>query len=63
MCYTNPTFYYDLYSDLITTISVKYPPEAHTTNIQDGMVAMHLSFDTDKFTIKKLSVAFPEKLP
>jgi hypothetical protein len=62
MCYTNPTKYYDLYSDIITTANVGSPSGEHTIDIKDDIVAMHLSFDTDKFTIKKFIVYFPEKV-
>jgi hypothetical protein len=37
MCYTNPTVFYDIYSDPLTTTRIRYSPEAHT-DIQDGMI-------------------------
>jgi hypothetical protein len=60
--YANSTKYYYLYSDLITTIIVA-PPNTHTIDIHDDLVAIQLSFDTDKFTINKFLVSFPEKFP
>jgi hypothetical protein len=64
MYYTNPTVYYDLYSDLITTTTIiGYPSNAHIVGIQDDLVAMYLFFHTDKFTINTFLVSFPEKFP
>jgi hypothetical protein len=42
ICYTSPPVYYDLYSDLITTTSVGYHPEAYTIDAKQDKVEVHL---------------------
>jgi hypothetical protein len=63
ICYTNPTFYCDIYYDLITTNSAGYSPESYTIDAKEDLVAMYLPFDQDKFTINNFLVAFPDKFP